>query len=133
MENINEKKNSTCSVSISFVVYGIVFICRYELGLGIRETCLNNCKPGTTLKDVGEKVEQYLLKKGYDPNERRFRGKIRYGDYNHSIGMATHDPISQGLPRTVAKIEAFMKKNNLKEKLYEKVLYFIRFIIPLFF
>ena len=129
----------------------------YEIGLGIRETCLNNYKPGTTLKAVGEKVKQYLIQQGFDSNERRFRGKIRYGGYNHSIGMATHDPmgtwngpdevlqpgfvfacdinmpyvdeelgiriedtvvitetgyenLSDGLPRTVAEIEEFMKK-----------------------
>ena len=92
-----------------------------------------------------------------DPEERRFRGLIRYGGYNHSIGMATHDPmgsfggpdeklqpgfvfacdinmpyadqemgiriedtvvitedgyenLSQGLPRSLKEIEAFMKK-----------------------
>lgn len=65
----------------------------YELALGIRQTCLNNYRSGVTLKYVGEQVKHYLIRQGYDPTERRFQGKIRYGGYNHSIGMATHDPM----------------------------------------
>lgn len=64
---------------------------RYELANGIREVCINNYKPGITLKDVGQKVKQYLISNQYDPDERRFTGLIRYGGYNHSIGMAVHD------------------------------------------
>lgn len=65
----------------------------YELGVGILKVCQQNYRPGTTLKAVGQKVKQHLIEQGYDPNERRFRGLIRYGGYNHSIGMATHDPM----------------------------------------
>ena len=129
----------------------------YELAYGIYVTCLENYRPGTTFKDVGNKVKDHLIKNGFDPEERRFRGLIRYGGYNHSIGMATHDPmgtfagpdevlqpgfvfacdinmpyadqemgiriedtvvitedgyenLSQGLPRSLKEIEAFMKK-----------------------
>ena len=129
----------------------------YEMSYGIRKTCLDNYKPGITFKDVGEKVKQFLIQEGYDPEDRKFRGLIRYGGYNHSIGLATHDPmgtfagpdevlrpgfvfacdinipypdqemgirledtvvitekgyenLSQGIPRTVAEIEALMKK-----------------------
>jgi Xaa-Pro aminopeptidase len=129
----------------------------YELAYGIYITCLANYRPGTTLKEVGNKVKEHLIENGFDPEEPRFRGLIRYGGYNHSIGMATHDPmgtfagpdevlkpgfvfacdinmpyadqemgiriednivitedgyenLSQGLPRSLKEIEAFMKK-----------------------
>jgi Xaa-Pro aminopeptidase len=129
----------------------------YELALGIREVCLNAYRPGITFKDVGEKVRRFLVQNGVDPEDPKFRGLVRYGGYNHSIGMATHDVqasfagpdevltpgyvfacdinlpypedemgvrledtvlitgngsenFSDGLPRTVAEIEARMKK-----------------------
>ncbi|MFC2118026.1 aminopeptidase P N-terminal domain-containing protein, partial [Bacteroidota bacterium] len=63
----------------------------YELANAIREVCVKNYRPGITFKDVGQKVREYLIKEGYDPDERRFRGLIRYGGYNHSVGMAVHD------------------------------------------
>jgi Xaa-Pro aminopeptidase len=65
----------------------------YEMAYGIRKTCLSSYRPGITFKDVGEKVKQFLIKNGYDPADRQFRGLIRYGGYNHSIGLATHDPM----------------------------------------
>jgi len=65
----------------------------YELAYGIYVTCLENYRPGITFRDVGNKVKEHLIKNGFDPEERRFRGLIRYGGYNHSIGMATHDPM----------------------------------------
>jgi Xaa-Pro aminopeptidase len=63
----------------------------YELGLGIRQVCLDNYRAGTTFQQVGEKVREWLVANGYDDSERRFRGLIRWGCYNHPIGMATHD------------------------------------------
>ncbi len=63
----------------------------YELGLGIRQVCLDNYRAGTTFQEVGEKVRQWLVENGYDDTESRFRGLIRWGCYNHPIGMATHD------------------------------------------
>lgn len=65
----------------------------YEMSYGIRKTCLDNYRPGITFRDVGEKVKEFLIKNGYDPENRKFRGLIRYGGYNHSIGLATHDPM----------------------------------------
>jgi Xaa-Pro aminopeptidase len=32
-----------------------------------------------------------LIENGYDPDEPRFRGLVRNGGYNHSVGMAVHD------------------------------------------
>ncbi|MGW8266514.1 MAG: aminopeptidase P N-terminal domain-containing protein [Longimicrobiales bacterium] len=66
----------------------------YEMGLGIRQVCLDNYRPGTTFAAVGEAVAAWLEANGYDSSERRFRGLIRWGCYNHPIGMATHDVMS---------------------------------------
>ncbi len=63
----------------------------YELANDIREVCLANYGPDVSLADVGRKVEEWLVEQGHDPTERRFQGLIRWGGYNHSIGMATHD------------------------------------------
>ncbi len=63
----------------------------YELGLGIRQVCLDNYRAGTSFSAVGEKVREWLVANGYDATERRFRGLIRWGCYNHPIGLATHD------------------------------------------
>lgn len=63
----------------------------YELGLGIRQVCLDNYRPGTTFSAVGEQVGAWLTENGFDAAESRFRGLIRWGCYNHPIGMATHD------------------------------------------
>ncbi len=129
----------------------------YELALGIRKVCLAAYRPGVAFRDVGEKVRRFLVQNGVDPEDPKFRGLVRYGGYNHSIGMATHDVqasfagpdevltpgyvfacdinlpypedemgvrledtvlitgngsenLSDGLPRTVAEIEARMKK-----------------------
>jgi Xaa-Pro aminopeptidase len=63
----------------------------YELGLGIRQVCLDNYRAGTTFSAVGAEVEAWLAEQGFDTSERRFRGLIRWGCYNHPIGLATHD------------------------------------------
>ena len=63
----------------------------YELGLGIRQVCLDNYRAGTTFQEVGQKVKEWLVANGYDDTENRFRGLIRWGCYNHPVGLATHD------------------------------------------
>jgi len=63
----------------------------YELGLGIHQVCLANYRAGTSFAAVGEKVREWLIANDYDATENRFRGLIRWGCYNHPIGMATHD------------------------------------------
>ncbi len=63
----------------------------YELALGIREVCLASYRPRITFRDVGEKVRRFLVQNGVDPEDPKFRSLVRYGGYNHSIGMATHD------------------------------------------
>jgi Xaa-Pro aminopeptidase len=63
----------------------------YELGLGIHQVCLRTYRPGITLRDVGAAVAEHLAQQGLDPAERRFRGLVTWGGYNHPIGMAVHD------------------------------------------
>jgi len=63
----------------------------YELANALREVCVKSYKPGITLGDVGQKVKEYLIKNGYDAEEPRFQGFIKYGGYNNSVGMAVHD------------------------------------------
>jgi Xaa-Pro aminopeptidase len=63
----------------------------YELGLGIHQVCLDNYRPGSSFSEVGEQVRIWLDENGFDSTEPRFRGLIRWGCYNHPIGMATHD------------------------------------------
>lgn len=63
----------------------------YELGLGIRQVCLDNYRPGTSFSAVGEQIRLWLTEQGIDATQSRFSGLIRWGCYNHPIGMATHD------------------------------------------
>ena len=66
----------------------------YELANAVRNICLKNYRPGTTFTDVGKKVKEFLLGKGIDlsdPANRHFLGIIRWGGYNHPVGMAVHD------------------------------------------
>lgn len=63
----------------------------YELADGVRRVCLKNYRPGITLKEVGQLIRDYIGAQGYDPDDPKYSGTIRYGGYNHSIGMAVHD------------------------------------------
>jgi Xaa-Pro aminopeptidase len=66
----------------------------YELANEVRKICLRTYRPGITFKDVGKKVEAYLVDRGIDlsdPSNRNFRGIVRWGGYNHPVGMAVHD------------------------------------------
>jgi len=63
----------------------------YELGLGIRRVCLDNYRAGNSFSAVGDEVRKWLAENGQDPSDRRFQGLIKWGCYNHHIGMATHD------------------------------------------
>jgi len=63
----------------------------YDLAYGIRTVCITSYKPGITLGQVGQNVKKYLTDNGYNPDENRFSGFIKFGGYNHSIGMAVHD------------------------------------------
>jgi len=63
----------------------------YEAALAVSEVCKANYRPGVTFKQVGAAVEAMLKEKGLDRFAKDFRGIVRYGGYNHMIGLATHD------------------------------------------
>lgn len=63
----------------------------YEVALAIHDTCLANYRPGVSFKQVGEKVASLLQERGVDAYAKDFAGIVRYGGYNHMIGLATHD------------------------------------------
>jgi Xaa-Pro aminopeptidase len=63
----------------------------YEIALAVRDTCLANYRPGVSFKQLGEKVAGMLKAKGLDAYAKDFAGIVRYGGYNHMIGLATHD------------------------------------------
>jgi Xaa-Pro aminopeptidase len=139
----------------------------YEAALAVHDVCEANYRPGVTFKQVGEKVDALLKEKGLDRFTQDFRGIVRLGGYNHSIGLATHDVmgafggpdevltpgfvfacdiqlfslkeeigiriedtiaitetgyenLSPGVPRTVAEIEALMKKEGILQILKAK-------------
>jgi Xaa-Pro aminopeptidase len=63
----------------------------YEAALAVRDVCQANYRPGVTLRQVGEKVDAFIKEKGLERFAQQFRGIVRLGGYNHSIGLATHD------------------------------------------
>ena len=80
----------------------------YELANGIRELCLKSYRPGITFGEVGQNVRKFLVENGYDPDEERFSGLIRFGGYNHSIGMAVHDGMGTFLGSNEVLKEGFV-------------------------
>ncbi|MFQ5721487.1 MAG: aminopeptidase P N-terminal domain-containing protein [Candidatus Aminicenantales bacterium] len=63
----------------------------YQKAFLVRQACLDSYRPGITLKQVGERIKNYLEAKGFSADDPQVRGEIRYGGYNHSVGLATHD------------------------------------------
>ncbi len=63
----------------------------YEVALAVHNTCMANYRPGVSFRQVGEKVAAMLNEKGLDAYAKDFAGIVRYGGYNHMIGLATHD------------------------------------------
>jgi Xaa-Pro aminopeptidase len=63
----------------------------YEVALAVHDTCLANYRPGVSFRQVGEKVAAMLKEKSLDAYAKDFAGIVRYGGYNHMIGLATHD------------------------------------------
>ncbi len=63
----------------------------YEAALAVHGVALENYRPGTTFKEIGLKVEALLKARKLEHLTQDFRGIIRLGGYNHSIGLATHD------------------------------------------
>jgi len=63
----------------------------YQKAFIVRQACLDSYRPGITLKQVGENIKAYLKARGLSPDDPQVKGEIRYGGYNHSVGLATHD------------------------------------------
>jgi Xaa-Pro aminopeptidase len=63
----------------------------YEAALAVHDVCIENYRPGATFKDIGLKVDALIAAKGLGRFAQDFRGIVRLGGYNHSIGLATHD------------------------------------------
>ena len=63
----------------------------YEAALAVRNVCLDNYRPGVSFRQIGAKVEALIRDKGLDRFASDFQGIVRYGGYNHFIGLATHD------------------------------------------
>ena len=64
----------------------------YQLAYDISRFCISSYKPGITFGEIGQKVKKFLSDKGLDPDDPLFRNVIRYAGYNHTVGLATHDP-----------------------------------------
>jgi Xaa-Pro aminopeptidase len=63
----------------------------YEAALAVRDVCLRNYRPGVTFRQIGAAVEAMLKDRKLDRFAQDFRGIVRYGGYNHMVGLATHD------------------------------------------
>lgn len=63
----------------------------YEAALVVRNAAIENYRPGITFREVGQKMEAALAANGLERFAKDFASIIRYGGYNHSIGLATHD------------------------------------------
>lgn len=63
----------------------------YEVALAVHDVCLASYRPGISFKQVGERVAARLEERGLDAYAKDFAGVVRYGGYNHMIGLATHD------------------------------------------
>jgi len=63
----------------------------YEVALAVHGVALESYRPGTTFREVGQRIDAMLRARGLEGYVPDFRGVIRLGGYNHSIGLATHD------------------------------------------
>jgi len=63
----------------------------YDAALGVHGVCLQHYRPGVTFREIGRQVDAHLKARGFDQYAQDFRGIVRLGGYNHSIGLATHD------------------------------------------
>ena len=63
----------------------------YEAALVVHAAAIEGYRPGTTFRAVGEGMAAALKANGLDRFAKDFASIIRYGGYNHSIGLATHD------------------------------------------
>ena len=93
-------------ISISFPVNG-TFTPRqkeiYEACKAVSLACLEFYKPGITGYEVGAKVRELLISKGYKVDTDAF-SRLRFfkeGGITHSVGLATHDCGGRDVPKDV--------------------------------
>lgn len=63
----------------------------YDVALAVHDVCLKHYRPGATFREIGHQVDALLKARNLDQYAQDFRGIVRLGGYNHSIGLATHD------------------------------------------
>lgn len=93
-------------ISISFPING-KFTPRqkeiYEACKAVSMACLEFYKPGVTGYEVGAKVKEMLIKKGYNVDTDVF-SRLRFfkeGGITHSVGLATHDCGGRDVPKDI--------------------------------
>ncbi|HBB93522.1 MAG TPA: hypothetical protein DC042_17815 [Bacteroidales bacterium] len=93
-------------ISISFPVNG-KFTPRqkeiYEACKAVSLACLEFYKPGITGYEVGAKVKELLISKGYKVETDAF-SRLRFfkeGGITHSVGLATHDCGGRDVPKNI--------------------------------
>ena len=91
-------------ISISFPLNG-KFTPRqkeiYEACKEVSMACIEFYKPGVTGYDVGAKVKELMIQKGYDIETDAF-SRLRFfkeGGITHSVGLATHDCGGADVPK----------------------------------
>ena len=57
----------------------------------MRNAAIEAYRPGITFREVGKNMQAALVANGLERFASDFASIIRYGGYNHSIGLATHD------------------------------------------
>jgi len=93
-------------ISISFPLNG-KFTSRqkeiYEACKAVSMACLDFYKPEVTGYEVGAKVREVLIKKGYNVESDAFT-RLRFfeeGGITHSVGLATHDCGGADVPKDI--------------------------------
>jgi len=75
----------------------------YEACKAVSLACLEFYKPGVTGYEVGAKVKDLLIGKGYNVETDAFN-RLRFfkeGGITHSVGLATHDCGGRDVPKNV--------------------------------
>lgn len=93
-------------ITISFPVNG-TFTPRqkeiYEACKSVSLACLEFYKPGITGFEVGAKVRELMISKGYDVEKDVFKrlSFFREGGITHSVGLAVHDCGGRDVPKNI--------------------------------
>jgi Xaa-Pro aminopeptidase len=71
----------------------------YTAAKAVHEACLSVYKPGLTIEEAREKVNEILTEKGFDLTQDIFKQRTMRGGFGHYVGMAVHDV--GGAPRVL--------------------------------